>query len=381
MRILEVCPYSAGICGVWSRASEEAKLLAEKGHELRIFSSNHVKGSNEIAKEYDNIGKIKIQRFKTMKLGGESFMYFNFKKEALEFKPDIIIAHNYRHLHTIMSLIVARKLKKLGHKCKVILVTHAPFVEGNITRSFFQSMVVGVYDNTVGSLTLPRFDSILPISHWEVPFLLKIGAKKNKIRYVPNGIPDLFFTQKKILDGNNILFLGRISPKKKLDTLIRAVSILNEKKKVYLDIIGPEEKAYSNQMKSLSRSLGMDKRIKFHPPIKGLIEKIKAIDKARLFVLPSRVEGMPQALIEAMSREKLVIGSNSIAIRDIIKNSQNGYLFEFDNPSDLAKVIDMSLSKDNSKIKKAAKKSVESFSWNNVAERLQKVLNEVYSTK
>jgi len=382
MRILEVCPFSSGICGVWSRASEEAKRLAEAGYEVRVFSSNKTKGAQTIARERENIGKVLIQRFKAIKLGGESFTYFNYQKEALDYSPDIIIVHNYRHLHTLVALNVARKLRKLGKRCKVVLVTHAPFVEGNITRRFFESWIVKLYDLTVGTLTLPLFDEILPIARWEIPYLLRIGAKNSQLKYIPNGIPELFFSQKKSSEREHLLFLGRISPKKKLDTLIKAIAIINQgKKEVFLHIVGPKEKDYYESLAKLTNSLNMNKYVKFMGPIQGLNEKIKVIDEAKAFVLPSRVEGMPQALIEAMAREKIVVASNSQAIRDIIKDNHDGYLFEFDNPEDLARVIKKATSKFHQKIRFAARKKVELFSWDRVIKSLEKVLNEAYSSK
>ncbi|MBS3083579.1 glycosyltransferase family 4 protein [Candidatus Pacearchaeota archaeon] len=379
MRILEVCPFSAGICGVWSRVEEEAKGLSERDHELMIFSSNKTKGSDEIASKNQKIGKISIKRFRTFKLGGESFMYFSYHKEAISYKPDIIIAHNYRHLHTLLALRVAYNLRKQGHTCKVFLVTHAPFVEGNITRTWWQSTIVKLYDCIIAPLTLPLFDAILPIALWEIPYLCNIGARKKQLKYIPNGIPDIFFTQKKSAEKNHIIFLGRISPKKKLDTLIKAVASLNQNNKTFLHIIGPQEKEYFESLKKLTASLHMDKYIKFIPPVHGLKEKIRILDNAKMFVLPSRVEGMPQALIEAMAREKIVIGSNSIAIRELIKDNQDGYLFEFDNPTDLARVIKKAINKPSSQIKKAARKKVELFAWDKVITRLEKVLNVAYN--
>lgn len=381
MKILEVCPYSAGICGVWARAEEESRRLIGLGHEVMVFSSNKTKGSDEVAKANQKIGKLEIQRFKSVKLGGESFIYFNYEKEAIAYRPDVITAHNYRHLHTLIALRVANKLRKLGHKCKVVLVTHAPFVEGNITRKGYESLIVSIYDSIIGRLTLPHFDAILPISKWEIPYLINIGAKKEKIKYVPNGIPPEFLTVKKAKEKKHILFLGRISPKKKLETLIKAMALINKKIKLVVNIVGPQEKEYFQKLQALVNSLDANKYVRFMPPVSGLRAKIKVLDEAIIFVLPSRVEGMPQALIEAMAREKVVIGSNSIAIRDIIHDSHNGYLFEFDNLYSLAEAIEKAISKPSAKIKKEAKKCIESFSWNKVIILLDKVLKEVYSKK
>jgi len=373
MKILEICEFSAGICGVWTRVLEESKRLAEKGHEVRVFSSNAVKGCNKISKSEEHIGKITIKRFSFIKFGGESFLHWNFEKAALDFKPDVIMAHNYRHLHTTKALKIAEKLRKQGHSCKVFLVTHAPFVEGNITRDFISKSIVTIYDNLVGPKTLNKFDKILAISKWEIPYFTKMNVRKEKLTYIPNGIPDEFFKQKSGIEQNKILFLGRISPKKKIETLISSIPYILDKK-IKIEIVGPPEKQYVESINALIKKLNISSRIIFSKPIYDLREKIKKIDSARLFILPSRVEGMPQSLIEAMARKKVVIGSNSIAIRDLIKDKQNGYLFEFDNPKSLAEKINMSLLSKNMNIKKNALNSVKNFKWSRIIEKIDTLI-------
>lgn len=373
MKILELTHFSEGACGVWARAREETLRLAGKGHEVMIFSSNAIKGKEGFANMEDQIEGTPIVRFPFIKFGGESFMSWRFEKQALAFSPDIIIAHNYRQLHTTRALGVAKKLRKEGKKCKVFLVTHAPFVEGNITRSFIATLIVKLYDSFIGSRTLNIFDKILPISQWEIPHLKKIGSKKDKIIYIPNGIPEQFFKQKKVREENKILFLGRISIKKKLETLIEALPLIQDKK-INLEIVGPKEEGYSDYISSLVKKLNLLGRVKFLPPIYDVKEKIVKIDSSKLFVLPSRVEGMPQSLIEAMARGKIVIGSNSIAIRDLIEDKKNGYLFEFNNPRDLARVIDSALKENSKKIKENAEASVKEFNWAKVINKIEKVI-------
>ena len=51
-------------------------------------------------------------------------MKFNYFNEAIRLEPDIIIAHNYRHMHTTQALKVVEELRKRGKKVKIFLVTH-----------------------------------------------------------------------------------------------------------------------------------------------------------------------------------------------------------------------------------------------------------------
>ena len=372
MKILELSNFSTGGCGVWARVKQEALELYKNGYEIKVFSSNATKGSNEIAKEKENLNGIEIVRFPFRKLGGESFLTWHFEKEAVKYSPDIIIAHNYRALHTTRALKVAKELKKQGKKCKVILVTHAPFVEGNITRKWYETLIVNFYDITIGKFTLNKFDRILAISNWEIQYLLKIGAKKNKISYIPNGIPKQFFTQKEKKEENKILFLSRISPKKKVETLIEAIPLLNDKN-IIVELVGPQEEPYFSKISELIDKLNVRSRVKISKPVYELKKKIEKIDSCKVFVLPSRVEGMPQALIEAMARGKIVVGSDSIAIRDLIKDGDNGYLFEFDNPRKLSNKINYILSSDNKKVSTNAKKFVKKFSWNKLVTEIENV--------
>lgn len=363
MKILELCHFSSGICGVWQRVKQESELLAKKGYEVRVFSSNAVKGSNEITSAEDLTGRVKIKRFSFKKIGGESFMFWNFEKEALKFKPDIIFAHSYRHPHTTKALKIAKKLKKQGINCKVFLVTHAPFGR---KRSLIQSAIVYLYDQIIGRMTLKRFDKVITITNWEKVYLKELGLKEEKIKYIPNGIPEEFFHTKNIQkEENKILFLGRVSPIKDLETLIKSLTLINNKT-ITLEIVGPTEEEYKTKLDLLIKDLNIGKQIIFANPIYDIKEKINKIDSCKIFVLPSISEGMPQALIEAMCREKVIIASNNLGTKDLIEDGKNGHLFKIGDENNLAEKINFVLNSDNTKPIKEVKGSVKKFNWNKI---------------
>jgi glycosyltransferase involved in cell wall biosynthesis len=349
MKVLEICPYSSGGCGVWARVKQESVELAKKGYEVKVFSSNFEKGTDKIIPLKEILSSVQINRFPAKKIGGESFMKFNFLNEAVNYSPDIIFVHNYRHLHTTQALKLRKLLKKNGKNCKIFLVTHAPFVEGNITRTKFQTAIVNFYDAFVGPKTLNKFDKILAISKWEIPFLLKCGAKKEKIIYLPNGIPEEFFkTKVNPSKTDKIIFLGRIAPKKKIESIIKAIPLIKSKN-FLIEIIGPWEEEYKKRLDNLISLLHVEKRIVFSGPVYELKDKIKKIDSSKIYILASKIEGMPQGLIEAMARGRIVISTNSLPIRDIVKDNENGLLFDFNNHKSLAEKINFAFDKKNSK--------------------------------
>src|SRR3989344_3230553 len=336
MKILELCHFSAGICGVWQRVKQESELLSKKGHEVVVFSSNSVKGTNELASAEDKIGNVKIERFPFRKFGGESFMYWfdkNAQQKALDFHPDIIIAHSYRHLHTTKALKLAKKLKEANINCKVFLVTHAPFAR---TRGLLSETIVLFYDNIIGRLTLNNFNKVITITKWEEPYLLELGLKKEQMAYIPNGIPEDFFKYKsnKKNEFNKILFLGRISPIKSLETLIKSLVYANDKK-IIIEIVGPAEEEYKKKL---------------------------------------------DLLINNLNLKKIVIASNNFASKDLIQDTENGFLFNIGDEKALAEKINYILNKKNQRkilnIRKNARKSVEKFSWKKIIQEITVLFNE-----
>lgn len=367
MKILELTIFSAGTCGVGQRVKQEALELSKLGYEVKIFSSNLTKSSKEVAPEEDRFQDIEIRRFPTKKIGGEAFSSWNFEEDAIAFKPDIIIAHSYRHPHTTKALKIA---KKIG--AKIFLVTHAPF-DRKDTRSFLSNLIVLFYDKFIGPRTLKKFDKIITIVKWENKYLKKMGINDSKISCIPNGIPEEFFTSVKESNENKILFLGRISPIKDLETIIEAMSLIKNKE-IKLEIVGPAEEEYLRKLKIQIENSNLSSRIIFSEGIYDIKEKIKKIDSSSIFILPSKSEGMPQGLIEAMARERIVIASNNQAARELIQDGKTGFLFKIGDSKDLAKKIDMiSRCKKLKEIKENARKSVEKFKWLNIIKKIEKL--------
>lgn len=353
-KILILCNYTKGICGVWQRAQEEAIELEKLGNKVVIFSSNATKGSEKIAHPLGKIGKdILIVRFPYKKLGGESFMTWNLKKAALKFNPEIIICHSYRHIHCHKALKIA---KKIHAKC--FLVTHAPFIED---RLFIQKIIVKLYDFFIGRRTLNKFDKVIAITKWEVPYLLNLGVKKENIVYIPNGLPDEFFKTKP-KKGKGILFLGRISPVKNIELLVKTCKEL----KIKPTIVGPKEEGY-------------EINAKISPPVYDLKQKIKLIDQHDIFILPSFRESMPQVILEAMARGKIVISSNTKGAKEVIENIKNGFLFEVGDWVGLRDLIKYCINHRNriKNMSKEARKTVEEkFKWANLVNKWKELLKK-----
>jgi len=149
---------------------------------------------------------------------------------------------------------------------------------------------------------LSRADEITVVSRHMLAALEKIpGAPMNRVTVVPNGIdPD--FWQPGPADhkaGDTMLCAGRLEPVKGVDVLIAAFArIAAEVPRVRLVIVG--EGSTREALTAQVEDAGLTDRVTFTGFLDrdGLRNAYRAAD---LFVMPSRSEGFPIALLEAMS--------------------------------------------------------------------------------
>ena len=125
--------------------------------------------------------------------------------------------------------------------------------------------------------------------------------------------------------GPHLLAVGRLSREKGLDLLLDALTILREQFPA-ADLIvagaGPEEQALKQQC----QRLGLDEAVRFV----GYVEHPYALfPGASVFVLPSRHEGMSNALLEALVGGLPIVALPcSGGVEELVRGSQGAWLAE-----------------------------------------------------
>lgn len=140
-----------------------------------------------------------------------------------------------------------------------------------------------------------------------------------------------------------ILAVGRMVPKKGFRFLVRGCGLLvREGWDIRLDLVGwgPE----ARRLKALARELGLAGRIRFP----GFVSHDRMADyysRADIFVMPSLVtprgdrDGLPNALVEAMSRGLPVVATDVSGIGEVVRNNETGVLVDRSSPRDLARGV------------------------------------------
>jgi glycosyltransferase involved in cell wall biosynthesis len=133
--------------------------------------------------------------------------------------------------------------------------------------------------------------------------------------------------------------VGRLSPEKGFDILIRAVhQLVADGLDLELVIVGEGDDR--SRLEMLITELGLTSRVRLLGYRADVRELYEALD---LFVLSSYREGLPNVLLEAMALETPVIATRIAGIPRLIRDGENGRLVEAGDVDGLASALDQLL--------------------------------------
>jgi glycosyltransferase involved in cell wall biosynthesis len=133
---------------------------------------------------------------------------------------------------------------------------------------------------------------------------------------------------------NRIVFTGRITGEKQIDTLIEAMKILPADLDAKLDIIGGGDQ-FKN-LQNLSEKLGLADRITFHGRVTDAKLR-RTLTNATVFAMPSTAELQSIATMEAMASGLPIVAADAMALPHLVHDGENGYLFP---PNDVQALAD-----------------------------------------
>ncbi|MBK9255871.1 MAG: glycosyltransferase [Saprospiraceae bacterium] len=202
----------------------------------------------------------------------------------------------------------------------------------------------------------------------------KFYGYKVPIAVIPNALKPI----KKIPEIERekiILAVGRFNDELKgFDRLLNAFALIKNKE-WNLVFSGGDENGH--QLKEQARQLGISDRITY-------LGQVKDIDivfaQSSIFVIPSRSEGFPNALCEAMAAGLACISFDFIAgPRDLIENDVNGVLIKDGDIESLAKTIDFLIENPVVRLNlgRESEKIIEKLSPKTIATKTIEFLHEI----
>jgi glycosyltransferase involved in cell wall biosynthesis len=172
--------------------------------------------------------------------------------------------------------------------------------------------------------------------------------------------------------GRYIVFLGRLVPEKCPDLLVEAFSTLKPKgwKLVLAGGVSDTKTFTADLLEKVAR----DRNIVFAGELRGsrLAEIVRG---AGLFVLPSDLEGLPLAMLEAMREGIPVLASDILPHQQLINNGR-GILFEAGNVKSCVKSLDWAVNhpQELAVMAKNAQKHIQNnYSWDRITSETLKL--------
>ena len=349
MKIALVCPASLPATqfgGIVFLAVDLAQEISEMGHNVTIYTTDldFSNGPNKFNKKLPRIEK--FEKF----LINRTHVWFSLKlffvntsmsKEIENDKPDIIHTIGLRSFQSIIAWRVSKKLNiPLVVSDQGGLTTH-PFLAES---GFFLKTLYKIQDFFIKKIINDA--SVISVANEYEQKIFSSLNKKSRIEIIRNGInlkklvSKHNFKEKYQINSNFILFVGRFSKSKGIETLINAFSIVKNELKdsdIHLVIMGVDF-GYQAEMEKLIKKLNLSEEIKVikNPPRDDVIS---AYGESEFLVLPSQWELSPLVPLESFAFKKPVISTNSHGIPYTVQNNKNGILVEPENSLELSNAM------------------------------------------
>ncbi len=351
--------------GVEKTVREVGLRLVQQGHDVTVFSQSG--GQNqELPESYQGI---KIKRVPTLQ-GKHTETLF---RAAIATFQSGLNGFDVVHFHAEGPGLFSLFSRMLGKKTVVTIhgldwkrAKWSPFASSCL-RMAEKSSVRFAHRIVVVSRTLEEY--------------FKETYNKDT-RFIPNAV--IVYDKSRSWDhiasqgltpGEYCLFASRLVPEKGCHDLIEAYNTLDTKKKL---VIAGGSRYQDDYIESL-KSMADPKKVIFTGHVTGDLLK-ELFSHAYMFILPSYIEGLSNALLEAISYQKCTLVSDIPENLEVIQDL--GYSFKLGNKQDLVDKLGAILSNPTMKVTMEArigKMGRSKYTWDYIAREYDAVYRGLYS--
>lgn len=329
---------------------EEKGMLLKNNHEAAVFARAHE--MNELAEFEDyfppamNTGRLglSLQTFSTVK----ELIYSRSARAGLgevvqRFAPDIAHAHNiYGRLSTsVLDELKERRVPTVltVHDLKLLCPSYLMLSHGEVCekckgnkfhraisekchKNSFMASAVYALESWINNV-FKKYDSVkylIAPSRFLRNKFIEYGWDPARVVYLPNFI-DAGTIEPSIGTGDYLLYIGRLSREKGVQTLLHALQQVKMPTALKIVGDGPERR----ELESIAGRSNTP--VQFTGYLTG-VELQRAIANAKAVIMPSEwYENAPLSLLEAFAYGKPAIGAAIGGIPEMIDDGVNGFLF------------------------------------------------------
>ena len=346
LRILHVVPYyeqAWAYGGIPRLTTTMTRALARRGHQVTVCTTDVRDERTRASSIAPSAHGVDVRMFRNVSNAVAYHLQFftpiglraHLKHTAASFD----IAHLHA-CHNLPGVIAAAELSRAG----------VPYVVSpNGTARPIERRVVAkrVFALTAGRRMLADAARVIAVSRAEGEQLQALGVKPSAIAHIPNPIDEREFDR--IPDGARfratlevggrpvVLFLGKLTPRKGVDHLVRAFASLDRPDTVL--IVAGNDMGAAGAIDSLVRSLGLERRV-LRPGLLTGTERLDALAAANVVVYPSSDEIFGLVPLEALLCGTPVVVCGDSGCGEVIAATGGGYVVPHGNPQALSGAIE-----------------------------------------
>jgi alpha-1,3-mannosyltransferase len=358
MKIVHVTPgFYPTMGGIQKYVEDLCFNLIRLGHQSDVITYERHTITGKKLKKHENYNGINIFRIPS------------FGPRIYPMAPGVLkIIKDYDivHIHGIGFFCDILSLTKAFHGKRLIISTH-----GGIFHTNRFSLAKKLYFSVWCRLMMKNFDGIIAVSMNDEKLFNRIS--KNVV-FIPNGVEMGTYSKiRRKPEKNMLLFIGRLSPNKRIDLLVELVYLLKkEMPDVKLVVAGSEWRNEKNKLDALVAEKKLGNNVIFTGEISES-EKLILLSKAEFFVSASEYEGFGISVIEAMAAGLPVVANDIESFRNVIRNGENGYLADFSNLEMIKNLIMKIKDSDLPQISKNARQEAGKYDWKKISEKVDEV--------
>ena len=362
MRILFVSDtYYPHINGVYYFVCRIGQLLQEKGHQVAVIAPADSMSAS--FKKIDNIDVYGLPSFSvvfypTIRQPFPFLKKYRLLKIIKNFNPDII--------HLQDHFIISKAVLRINRKLKIPVIATNHFMPENLTvlvpgkniKKYFENYLWKGFStvfNQVKLVTTPTETGVEIIRKRLKVEVVALSSGIDLKKFNPYGNTQKIKEKYKLPNRPILLYAGRLDPEKHIEEILHAVAIASKKIDFCFVIVG---KGISKKsLEHLVNELGINEKVIFtgFVPDADLPYFYKL---SRCFIIASIAELLSLVTLQAMASGLPVIAVKAGALKELVNDKINGYLYDEDDLPSLVQYIENLITNDFL-YKEMSKKSLE----------------------
>jgi glycosyltransferase involved in cell wall biosynthesis len=348
LRILHVTPYFTeawAYGGIPRLAHSLARGLARRGHQVTVCTTDARDAATRLdapacARTTDGV---EVRTFANLSNRLAYHLQLFLPLGLHTYLQRHAAGFDVAHLHACRNVpgaIAAHHLRRRG-------VPYALAPNGTAPRIERRRLAKLAFDIVAGRRVLAGAARVLAVSDAERAQMAGLGVPSSAVRVIPNPI-DLdefaspvargaFRARIGRPSGPLVVFLGKLTPRKRLDVLVRAFARLRRSDATL--VIAGNDMGGGAAAQSLVRTLGLESRTIFTGLLRGR-ERLEALADADVVVYPSEHEIFGLVALESLLSGTPVIVADDSGCGEIVRAVGGGEVVPLGDVDALARAID-----------------------------------------